>query len=210
MRRYGFAVVAAAMALFVALMPGAASASTVVLTYGSPGGAAVAVGDTFTAAGTITLYTSATGSTGIRCTISITFRVTSNPTAPGTATLEVTGVAITDCTSNLSGVSSVRSVVFDHLPYPASIGSSGTLTVTAGSAGPVQLTVMLNTLLGSVTCAYQRGAGLAGLMSNIDDSITISNNQFGLVVGPAMCPGILYLTIHAGPVAGPGGYVYVN
>ncbi|MEU1270770.1 Tat pathway signal sequence domain protein [Streptomyces sp. NPDC005799] len=198
-----------------AAMP-ASAADTPVLTTGSTGGTAVAVGDVLTAplaSGTsATLYSSATGTSGVSCTSStFTATVTDNPSAPGTAT-ESVGAQTFDsssCTSNVLGVTGVTSITVDNLPYTTTVASDGTLTVTPASGSTIQTTVKLKTLLGSISCVYQ-APSLTGTTSNTDASINFTNQQFTKTSGSSLCFSSGYFTAKYAPVADNGATVYVN
>ncbi|MBX7549331.1 Tat pathway signal sequence domain protein [Streptomyces sp. tea 10] len=204
---------ATALALAVATP---ASADGAVLTTGGAGGTAVAVGDTLTAplaSGTsATLYSSATGTSGVSCTSSqFTASVTVNPAAPGTATESVSGHTFdaSSCTSNVLGVTGVSSITVDNLPYTATVASDGTLTVSPASGSTIQTTVKLKTLLGSITCVYQ-AAALTGKTDNSDSSITFTNQQFTKSSGSSLCFANGYFTAKYAPVTDGGAQVYVN
>jgi hypothetical protein len=205
MRKYlYFAAAAASVALTAMAALPASAATSAVLTAG---GADVAVGDTVAASlasGTnATFFTSSTGSTGVTCTSSsFSSTVTSNPAAPGVATESVDGQTFSGCTANNFGVFGVNSITVDNLPYSASVDdSTNTITITGTSAAPIQATVSLNTLFGAVTCVYQaNGNTLTGAVSNADNSITFSNQQFGLSSGSGLCPGSSYFSAKYSPV----------
>ncbi|OIJ63044.1 hypothetical protein [Streptomyces mangrovisoli] len=202
-------------ALSLAAVP--ASADDVpVLTTGSAGGAAVAVGDVVTAplaTGTkATLYSSATGTSGVSCTSSqFTAGVTDNPAAPGTASESVTGHTFdaSTCSTNVIGVTGVTSITVDNLPYTSTVASDGTVSVTAGSAGAIQTTVKLKTLLGSITCVYQASA-LSGTADNADSSINFASQQFTKVSGSSLCFANGYFTAKYAPVTDGTASVFVN
>ncbi|AOR31457.1 Tat pathway signal sequence domain protein [Streptomyces fodineus] len=207
---------ATALALAMAAPAPASADGTAVLTTGSTGGTAVATGDTLTAplaSGTLaTLYSSATGTSGVRCTSSqFTAAVTGNPAAPGTATESVTGHTFdaASCTSNVIGVTGVSSITVDNLPYTATVASDGTLTVSPASGSSIQTTVKLKTLLGSITCVYQ-AASLTGKADNSDSSISFTNQQFTKSSGSSLCFASGYFTAKYAPVADGGAQVYVN
>ncbi|MGW0878197.1 Tat pathway signal sequence domain protein [Streptomyces sp. NPDC002671] len=207
------AATAGALALTVATPASAASA---VLTTGSVGGTAVAVGASVTAplaTGTsATFYSSPTGTSGIKCTKSqFTATVTSNPTAPGTATESVTAHTFdpASCASNVTGVTGVNGITIDHLPYGATVASDGTLKVTPPAGSSIQATVSLRTLLGTVTCVYQ-GSGLNGTAGNADGSITFSSQQFNKTSGSSLCFASAYFSAKYAPVTTGGARVYVN
>ncbi|MGQ4336187.1 Tat pathway signal sequence domain protein, partial [Streptomyces hayashii] len=130
----------------------------------------VAVGDVLNASlasgTTATLYSSATGTSGVSCASSaFSATVTDNPTAPGTATESLTAHSFGSCTANVLGVLGVTSVTVNNLPYTTSVGSDGSVTVTAAAGSTVQTTVVLRTLLGSINCVYQ-APSLTGVASN--------------------------------------------
>ncbi|MFJ3309799.1 Tat pathway signal sequence domain protein [Streptomyces sp. NPDC086549] len=193
-----------------------ASADGAVLTTGSLGGTAVAVGDVLSAplaSGTnATLYSSSTGTSGVVCTSStFTATVADNPAAPGTATESVSGQSFdsSSCTSNVLGVTGVTSITVDNLPYSTAVASDGTLTVTPASGSTIQTTVKLKTLLGSITCVYQ-AASLTGKADNADNSIAFTNQQFTKSSGSSLCFSSGYFTAKYAPVTDAGAAVYVN
>lgn len=205
------ALAGTAAALSLTAVP--AFAATPVLTTSA---GAVAVGDVLTAplaSGTsATLYSSATGTSGIKCSSSqFTASVTANPAAPGTATESVSGhtFAAGSCTSNVLGVTGVSSITVDNLPYTASVASGGALTVSPGSAGAIQTTVKLSTLLGSITCVYQ-APSLTGTANNSDSSINFTNQQFTKVSGSSLCFSSGFFTAKYAPVTDGGAAVSVN
>ncbi|MGW2703308.1 Tat pathway signal sequence domain protein [Streptomyces sp. NPDC001340] len=203
-------------ALTVAMAVPASADGSAVLTTGSAGGTASAVGDTLTAplasGTTATLYSSATGTSGVTCTSSqFTATVTGNPTAPGTATESVTGHSFdsSSCTSNVPGVLGVSSITVDNLPYIATVASDGTLTVSPASGSTIQTTVKLRTLLGTITCVYQ-APSLTGKADNSDSSIAFTNQQFTKSSGSSLCFANGYFTAKYAPVTDAGARVYVN
>ncbi|WP_155058789.1 Tat pathway signal sequence domain protein [Streptomyces blattellae] len=207
---------AAVAALTLPAAVPASAADTPVLTTGGVAGTPVAVGDVLTAplAGgtTATLYSSATGTSGVSCTSSqFTATVTDNPTAPGTATESVTGHTFdsSSCTSNVVGVLGVTSISVDNLPYTTSVSSDGTLTVTPASGSAIQTTVVLRTLLGSITCVYQ-APSLTGTVDNSDNSIAFTAQQFTRTSGSSLCFANGYFTAKYAPVTDAGALVYVN
>ncbi|MFI9827423.1 Tat pathway signal sequence domain protein [Streptomyces sp. NPDC051913] len=217
MRTRSLLTLTAAVAGFALSAVSPASAADNVLTTGSAGGDAVATGTAVSASlasgTTATLYSSATGTTGITCTTSqFTATVDSNPAAPGSASETLTGHTFSNCTSNNIGVTGVTSVTVNNLAYTTTVASDGTVAVTPGSAGPIQTTVVLRTLLGSVTCVYQATNGsLAGTAANADNSIQFTNQQFTRSSGSSLCPSSGYWTAKYAPVAtSDGAAVYTN
>lgn len=228
MRKYAYlaASTAAALVASVALASPAAAADTV-LTYGGPGGTAVGVGDVLSASlkpGTVaTFYSSATGSSGIECaTSSFTATVLTNPSVEGTATESLDSQTFGECDSNVFGVTGVQSIVVDNLPYNVSVSSTDeTVVVTGrtvnGQVVPIQSTVRLSTLLGSITCVYRDANNtLLGATSDTDNSITFTNEQFTKVSGPSLCFSTAYFSATYAPVSrqgnqnDPNWYVFVN
>ncbi|MGW3015913.1 Tat pathway signal sequence domain protein [Streptomyces longwoodensis] len=214
MRARSFLAVAGTVAALSIPAITPASAAGNVLTTGSAGGTAVAAGDVVTAplaSGTsATLYSSATGTSGVVCgTSQFTAAVNTNPAAPGTATESVTAHTFGNCTSNVTGVLGVNSITVNNLPYQSTVASNGTVTVAAASGSTIQTTVVLRTLLGTVTCVY-RVPGLTGTASNADNSITFSNQQFTKVSGSSLCFANGFFTAKYAPVTDNGVKVFVN
>ncbi|GHD21592.1 Tat pathway signal sequence domain protein [Streptomyces galbus] len=214
MRARSFLAVAGTVAALSIPAITPASAAGNVLTTGSAGGTAVAAGDVVTAplaSGTsATLYSSATGTSGVVCATSqFTAAINTNPAAPGTATESVTAHTFSNCTSNVTGVLGVNSITVNNLPYQSTVASNGTVTVTAASGSTIQTTVVLRTLLGTVTCVY-RVPGLTGTAGNADNSITFSNQQFTKVSGSSLCFANGYFTAKYAPVTDNGAKVFVN
>ncbi|MGC4806029.1 Tat pathway signal sequence domain protein [Micromonospora sp. DT233] len=206
MPKYGRAAVGlAAVALLGSLVgatPAAAdpSLATNVLTTGSTSGAAVAVGDTLQASlqsGTsATFYSSATGTSGVKCsTSSFTAKTLTNPLRPGTATESLTGQTFTNCTTNVLGTLGVNSVVVNNLPYAVSVTSAGVATLS----GSIQSTVSLRTLLGNITCVY-RASSLTGRASNTNNSLTFTNQTLTKSSGPGTCFSTAYFSATYAPV----------
>ncbi|MFJ3821799.1 Tat pathway signal sequence domain protein [Streptomyces nodosus] len=208
-------LVAAAVAAALAVAAAApAAADGAVLTTGE--NTPVAVGDVLNAslaAGTAaTLYSSATGTSGVSCTSSaFTATVTANPAAPGTASESLTGHTFDTggCTSNVVGVLGVSGITVDNLPYTTAVSSDGTITVTPAAGSAVQTTVRLRTLLGTITCVYQAPA-LTGTASNADNSIAFTKQHFTRSSGTSLCFSDGYFTAKYAPVTDtslPGGPV---
>lgn len=196
------ALLGTAAALSVSAIAPASADDTPVLTAG---GAAVATGDVLTASlasGTAaTLYSSATGTSGVSCAAStFTASVSDNPTAPGTATESLSAHTFGSCTSNVIGVLSVTSVTVNNLPYTTTVASDGTVTVTPAAGSTIQTTVVLRTLLGSINCVYQ-APSLTGTASNTDNSISFTNQAFAKSSGSSLCFSSGYFTAKYAPVS---------
>jgi len=197
------ALTAAVVGLSVAAVTPASAADTV-LTVNGLAGDAVAVDDVLSASlatGTAaTLYSSATGTSGVSCAAStFTASVKDNPAAPGTATESVTAHTFGSCTSNVLGVLGVTSVTVNNLPYTTTVTSDGVVTVTPASGSTIQTTVVLRTLLGSINCVYQ-APSLSGTSSNTDNSINFTAQPFTKFSGSSLCFSSGYFTAKYAPV----------
>ncbi|PBC76242.1 hypothetical protein BX265_0948 [Streptomyces sp. TLI_235] len=197
---------AAAPAVPAAATPGTAAAVPV-LTAGGADGAAVAEGDALAAplaTGTrATFYSTATSTTGVTCATSqFTAKVLSNPAAPGTATEALTGMAFGSCTSNVTGVTSVKSLTVGNLPYTVAVddGAGLPVTLTPGAAGPIQANAVLATWFGTITCTYQLSGAFTGTADNTAHSLAFHNEHFAKSGGSGLCPADGYFSATYGPV----------
>jgi hypothetical protein len=218
MRRYWYLVVAAAIASALAVVPtGSAFAAGNVLTVGSTGGAAVGVGDVLNASlvpgTTANFFSSATGTTGIKCTgSSFSATVGTNPIAPGTAAESLTSQTVTasTCTINVAFTRGVRSITFQNLPYSATVNSNGTVTVTGN---PLQTTVVIIPTFGSdITCVYQ-ASSITGTASNVNKSIKFTAQPVNKVSGPGTCFSTGFFSAEYGPIGDTtqgGQLVFLN
>ena len=204
--RFSRTIVATAVAtVSLALIGAPAYADTgAVLTTGSLAGTNATVGDVLTAAvstGTTAFFATASGgSTGVSCAAStFTATVVDNPAAPGTATESTTAQTFGTCTANILGVTKVNSVAVNNAPFATTVASDGTVTVSGTDTAPIQTTLSLGTILGSITCVYQ-AASIAGTASNTDNSITFTNQAFAKSSGPITCPSNGYFTAVYAPV----------
>ncbi|MET8234133.1 Tat pathway signal sequence domain protein [Micromonospora sp. NPDC005298] len=198
--------------------PSAALAGNV-LTYPTAGGTAVAVNDVIQASlktGTnATFYNSTSGTTGIKCAASsFSAKVLTNPTAPGTATESLTAQSFGTCTTNVFGTTGVQSIALNNLPYATSVTSAGVVKISGTAAAPVQSTVVLNSLLGAITCVYRTSTNsLTGAAANATNSITFTNQPFTKFSGPSLCFGTAYFSATYSPVRDSSkgnAAVYVN
>ncbi|RKT12165.1 hypothetical protein BX285_6131 [Streptomyces sp. 1114.5] len=219
------AALAAATALAVVAVPAAAApravAAAPVLTAGSAGGTGVAPGDALAAplaGGTVaTFYSTATSTTGVTCaTSALAASVQTNPAAPGSATASLTGLTFGSCTSNVTGVTSVRSLTVSNLPYALTVSDTPGLPVTlgGGSAGTIQATAVLNSWFGTITCSYQLSGAFTGSADNSAHSLAFRTEHFAKSGGSSLCPADGYFSATYGPVTDtsqPGSpAVYVN
>jgi len=209
------APVAAALAILGATTP--AFADNNVITVGSAGGTAAAVGDVATAtlaAGTTADFNNAAdSSTGAHCSTSqLTATITSNPASPGTATESLSGQTFSNCTANVFGITSVRSVTVNNLSYVTSVSSDGTVTVAPTAGKTIKTTVSLGTLLGNITCVYQstNAGGISGVTSNADNSITLTDQSFTKLSGSGLCFGTAFLSATYAPVTINGQPSFTN
>jgi len=222
MRKYAYMGAAAAIGLVTAVATAVpANADAVdVLTWGSLGGTNVTAGtpgDTLQAAlasGTTATFLDASGK-GVTCTgASFTATVSTNPAVgSGSATESITALTFSGCTSNISGVSSVKSITIDNLPYLGTVDDTAdTITIS----GSVHATISLGLVIGSATCKYTGPtAGVVGAVSNTDNSLAFSNQVFAKDTGSwAGCPSPENFTATFAPVidttAGATANVFVN
>ncbi len=214
--RTAIALAAAVAGLSVAAVTPASAADTV-LTVNSAAGDAVAVGDVLSASlatgTTATLYSSATGTSGVTCAAStFTASVEDNPAAPGTATESVSAHTFGSCTSNVLGVLGVNSVTVNNLPYTSAVGSDGTVVITPAEGSTIQTTVVLRTLLGTINCVYQ-APSLSGTTGADDNSINFASQPFTKFSGSSLCFSSGYFTAKYAPVQDVtqgGATVFVN
>lgn len=217
MRASRTAPIAALAALALALAASPARADdpvpaddpAAVLTTGAAGadGANVAAGDVLNAAvaaGTTANFTTAAGgTTGVKCAESaFTATVADNPAAPGVATESTTAHTFASCTANIFGVTRVNSVTVDNLPFATTVDSAtGAVTVSGTETAPIQTTLSLGTILGSVTCVFRATNGsISGVTSNTDNSIAFTDQPFTRTSGPVTCPGSGFFTATYAPV----------
>jgi hypothetical protein len=199
------AAVAALSAVLIAA-PAHADDESAVLTTGALGGTAAAVGDVLSAGiktgTTADFNTAAGGTTGVKCAEStLTATVTDNPVAPGTAGESATAHTFATCTANILGVTRVTSVTVNNLPFGTTVNSDGTVTVSGTEAAPIQTTLVLGTILGSVTCVFRATSGsITGTTSNADNSINFVEQEFSKSSGPITCPASGFFTASYAPV----------
>ncbi|MFE2410028.1 Tat pathway signal sequence domain protein [Kitasatospora sp. NPDC059408] len=205
-RTLGAAALAALALAATAVAPAQADAAAV-LTTGSLGGPAASVGDvlnaSLTSGTTANFYDSATSTNGISCTSSsFSATVSANPAAPGNAVESLNTQTFDGCSSNVLGVTGVQSISVDNLAYTNTVGdgTGSPVTLSPGAAGPMQTTVVLNTILGSVTCVYQQATSISGTTSNSDNSISFAAQPFNLTSGSGLCFQTGYFTAAYGPV----------
>jgi hypothetical protein len=194
-----------------------ATAAGAVLTVGSPNGANVNPGDGLSAglkSSTQATFTStAGGSTGVFCNTSVfAGTVSSNPSAPGTASGSVTTQSFSNCTTNIVGTTSVIGITVDNLPYTVSISSATKLATVSGT---VQTTVRLRTIFATTaTCIYRPTGTITGTTSNIDNSLTFTDQQFSRQTGSSsLCFASAFWTTTYQPVVDTSqgnGRVFVN
>ena len=205
MRRYLFAVAAAATAALLTALP--AWAANNVLTTGSAGGNAVNVNDQLHSSlvsGTNATFTQVGGNTTVTCKAS-TFSVTAltNPAAPGTATGTLDTQTFSNCSINVFGAS-IQSVTVNNLSYnfSESDGAGFPVTISPGTHGPIQVTVVVSTFGQNANCVYRthNGANLSGNASNNGNTVTFTNQQFDKFSGPNICVSSADFSDQYGPV----------
>jgi hypothetical protein len=208
MRRYMILAATAATVATVALSALPASAATAsVLTNGKTGGTAVRVGAILKAglkSGTTAKFVGKSGGkTGVTCKkSSFTAKVTANPKRPGTAKESLTSQTFSSCSANVSGVKSVKSVKLQNLPNNVTISDSAGFPVKVSGTSaskPLKTTLVLNTILGSVTCVYT-AKSVSGKGSNTGNTIAFSNQKFTKSSGPSTCFAAGFFSATYGPV----------
>jgi hypothetical protein len=207
MRKLWYLTAAVAAALLT-MIAGPAYATSAVLTSGSLGGPATSgTIHAWLKSGTVATFYEPGTTTGVACTNShITADITSNTTAPGTATLSNIIITFSGCTENMAGVTGVKSVSITNGPYSGTVSSSGSVAVN----GPINLQIVLNTLLGTIACT-SAASGLTGIVSNADNSIAFVNQRFTKVTGPSTCFVSIDFSATYGPVTdGNAQPVFVN
>ncbi|MEU4480276.1 hypothetical protein AB0F68_19775 [Micromonospora sp. NPDC023966] len=79
---------------------------------------------------------------------------------------------------------------------------------------PIQSTVLLNSLLGPITCVYRTGTNsITGTAANATNSIAFTNQVLTKSSGPSLCFGTAYFSATYSPVQDAtqaGNPVYVN
>jgi hypothetical protein len=208
MRKHLFLAAAAAATLLTVLPAVPASASTIdVLTTGAVGGTNVNVGAILKASlavGTLAdFFQSTTSTTGVKCAkSSVSAKVTANPVKPGTAKESLASQSFSSCTSNVSGVTSVKSVTLGNLPYNVTVADSSGFPVKVSgtsSAKPLMTTIVLNTVVGTITCVYT-AASVSGQASNTGNAISFSKQKFTKSSGSSLCFSAGFFTAKYGPV----------
>jgi hypothetical protein len=208
MRRFWYLTAAGGAVLLATLVSNPAYAASAVLTSGSPGGPATSgtVSAPLAPGASATFFEPGT-TTGATCTTStLSGTITSNPMAPGTATLNG-NITFSNCTENIAGATCVQSVVTNG-PFTVTVSSDGTVKVT----GTIRATVKLCSILGTITCVYGAANDMVtGRASNADHSITFTNQQFNKVTGPSVCFSQILFSAKYAPIKdGSGQDVYVN
>ena len=171
-----------------------------VLTIGKAGGKAVKRGAKLTAGlakgSTVTFYSQ--GKNGVSCkSASFTDKVTKNPPSPGFALEQLTAQKFSKCSVHgISGARSIKSIKITGLPYRT--------TVSGRSGHPIVLfkartTLVLNTILGSLTCTYAAGK-VKGTASNVGQVNIFKDQTFSRQSGPAACPKSGNFSATFGPV----------
>ena len=87
-----------------------------------------------------------------------------------------------------------------HLPYISTVSSDGTVTISESSdTTPLKTTIVLNTILGSVTCVYT-ATSISGVSSNTANTIQFTSQQFTKSSGPGTCFASGFFSATYGPV----------
>jgi hypothetical protein len=197
----GVAAVSAA-AVVLSTSPAFASSSDV-LSYGAvnTGGTNVANADSLTgalAASTTSTFKFTSGGKSVTITCSAASMIantTSNPTAPGTADLDITTLTFSDGASQCT-IAGISGVTVSSIK----INGTATATVTDGATPALNITalderVALNNGLGLVNCDYGNTATEAAIVGDIVNpnsggtggSITFTSQTVHLLSGLSVC-----------------------
>jgi hypothetical protein len=172
-----------ASAAYAASAHPAASKSKPVLTVGKKGGTAVKKGAKLTAS--LVKGTKVTVALGtafkITCKAStIRAKVTANPSAPGKATLSVTGWSLGKCPKSVSGVT-LNSLSAINLPSKATVAAKGDKVTVAGSkkSKPVGFEAVVTFGGQKLHCIYTAKA-VSGKASNAGNKVSFAKQKFTL------------------------------
>jgi hypothetical protein len=202
MRRLILGAIGAAAAMVV-MAPMAASAATTthVLTITKVGGTNVAVGaklSTSLKTGTKAVFSDGTAGSVTCAKSTVSESVTKNPAKPGTATLSITGITLSSCTADISGITvTVKSVTDYKPPFATTVSDAKGFPVTVTKPG----FVVVATADGiTATCTYQ-AASIKGAASNTGSSVAFKDQAFKVVTGSSsLCPSGGDLTVTYAPV----------
>jgi hypothetical protein len=201
MRRLILGAIGAAAAIAVMTPMAASAATTHVLTITKAGGTSVAVGAKLSASlksGTDAVFSEGTEGSVSCAKSTVAESVTTNPAAPGTAKLKITGQSFSSCTATISGVTvTVNSVKAYKLPYKTTVSDATGLPVTVTKPGAV---ITVTALGETITCTYQ-ATSISGTASNTDNEVAFTDQAFTLVTGTSsLCPSSGDLTVAYAPV----------
>jgi hypothetical protein len=205
------AVAVAIVALVTIPTMESAYAATDVLTTGSAGGANVGVGDTLSLSGPASFCSSTSNTSCVKCTMTVSVTVNSNPAAPGTATFSVTGITFKMCTSTIPFLT-LRSVAVGGLPYTASVDDAsnpGIVTVTGPNGLQVTFGFTFSGL--NISCTYA-ASSISGTAPLGGSGVTFTNQPFNKQSGPGVCfaSGLFSATLSAVDVTQGGAIVVLN
>jgi hypothetical protein len=133
---------------------------------------------------------------------SFTAVVVKNPTAPGTATEDVTSETIGKCTVSIAGVK-VNKVKALNLPYNSTVSDKKHFPVIVSArkkTKPIELTSTASLGGQSITCTYM-ALKVTGSGSNKGNTITVTKQKFSVVKGSnGLCPATATFSTKYGPV----------
>jgi hypothetical protein len=127
---------------------------------------------------------------------SFTDKVTKNPASPSTAHLSLTSQTFGKCSTTFGGATGVKSVTLNKLPYLTTISDRSGNPVKVFS---VSTTITLNTVVGTLTCAY-KAKHVEGGASDSTQVISFSKQAFSKSSGPTACPKTGSFSAAYGPV----------
>lgn len=192
MPKFRYLALASASIMLLAMPAGVAYAASAhsaaskpkpVLTVGRKGGPAVKKGAKLTAS--LAKRTKVTVALGTAFTITcksstIKTKVTANPSAPGKATMSVTGWSLGKCPKSVSGVT-LNSLSAINLPSKATVTAKGDKVTVAGSkkSKPVGFKAVVTLSGQKLTCVFTAKA-LSGHASNIGNKVSFAKQSFAL------------------------------
>ncbi len=202
MRKLLLLATAAATMLLAVLPMTAASAAArphvlTIVRVGGPGVKPKALLQLSLKPGTSATFIDPKTKTGVSCKKStISDKVITNPTRPGTAVESLTGQTFSRCTVSTVGATGLKSIKLNKLPYRTTISDAKGNPVTVFR---LSTTIVLNTFVGALTCTY--GASkINGHASNKDQTISFSKQLFKKSSGASLCPSSGAFSATYGPV----------
>jgi hypothetical protein len=164
-----------------------------VLHKGSLTGSAVGTGDTISGTYNFSLCTTP---------VTTTTTVSTNPQAPGTATLSMTNLTFSGCSIASFGAT----ITAQGLPYPLTVSDTGGDAVTLGNAShPVTFKVVVPAV---ATCTYSANTVTGHWDNSVNGIVVPSQALSGGGTGP--CPGSIPFTGTIASITDGGQLIFVS